>query len=106
PVAIGLYLPFELTATIMLGGVIRYIADKRNTGRSSGILFCSGLIAGEGLAGIILAVLAVFGADSFIDISGSIDTGYIGTLIILAAEIFLIMRYCRPLKQDNTNNQH
>jgi len=106
PVAIGLYLPFELTAAIMLGGVIRYIADKRNTGRSSGILFCSGLIAGEGLAGIILAVLAVFGADSFIDISGNLDTGYIGTLIILAAEIYLIMRYCRPLKQDNTNNQH
>ena len=53
PVAIGLYLPLELSATIMIGGVIRWIVDKKSADKngeaSGGVLFCSGLIAGEGL---------------------------------------------------------
>ena len=51
PVAIGLYLPLELSATIMIGGVIRWIVDKKSADKngeaSGGVLFCSGLIAGE-----------------------------------------------------------
>ena len=62
PVAIGLYLPLELSATIMIGGLIRLVADKKKAGSdkaenadaSNGILFCSGMIAGEGLVGILL----------------------------------------------------
>ena len=50
---IGLYLPMELSVTIMIGGIIRWISDHRmkKQGREegSGILFCSGMIAGEGL---------------------------------------------------------
>ncbi|MEE1025369.1 MAG: oligopeptide transporter, OPT family, partial [Acutalibacteraceae bacterium] len=70
PVAIGLYLPLELSSTIMLGGLVRLFVDKLNAkeGKSdansdagSGILFCSGMIAGEGLVGILLAIFAVFG---------------------------------------------
>lgn len=60
PVAIGLYLPLELSATIMIGGVIRWIVDKKSADKngeaSGGVLFCSGLIAGEGLVGILLAI--------------------------------------------------
>ena len=65
PVAIGLYLPLELSATIMIGGVIRWFVDKKkadkeeNKDANSGILFCSGMIAGEGLVGILLAIVAV-----------------------------------------------
>ena len=40
---------------------------------NDGILFCSGMIAGEGLVGIALALLAVFGVDKFIDISGILN---------------------------------
>ena len=89
PVAIGLYLPFELSATIMLGGAVRFLADKglfgkRNRDSSSGILFCSGMIAGEGIIGILLAVLAVTGAEAKLDLSGSMSSGPIGGLVLLA----------------------
>lgn len=67
PFAVGLYLPIYLSVPIMCGGLVRlYIEkkkkiseEKRKGAISSGILFTSGLIAGEGLIGIILAVLAV-----------------------------------------------
>lgn len=71
PVAIGIYLPVHLNACIMVGGVIRYFADKFGSRKSvnRGILFSSGMIAGEGIVGILLAVLAVLGIDSVIDFS-------------------------------------
>lgn len=82
PVAIGLYLPLELSATIMIGGVTRWIVDKKsadtNGEASGGVLFCSGLIAGEGLVGILLAVLAVIGVADKINLSGAINTGTMG----------------------------
>ena len=75
PFAIGVYLPVQLSACIMVGGVIRFISEKfrRNKKASDGgTLFCSGMIAGEGIAGIILAVFAIFGIDEVIDISGKL----------------------------------
>ncbi len=91
PVAIGLYLPLELSTTIMIGGIIRWFADKKaaktgdkkNDEAGTGVLFCSGMIAGEGLVGIILAVLAVLGIDKMIDFSGSVNLGTIGGIILL-----------------------
>ena len=38
--------------------------DEKRAITNDGILFCSGMIAGEGLVGILLALLAVFGLDS------------------------------------------
>ena len=88
PVAIGLYLPLELSATIMIGGVIRWIVDKKSADKngeaSGGVLFCSGLIAGEGLVGILLAILAVVGVSSKFDLSSSVNTGRIGGIVLLA----------------------
>ena len=66
PFAVGLYLPFSLSAPIMLGGVIKGVLDKvvkdkeENKERTEmGILYSSGLIAGEGLMGLIIAILVV-----------------------------------------------
>lgn len=68
PVAIGLYLPIYLSAPIFVGGLIRWFFENVKTKRSEkekntiidkGILYCSGMIAGEGIVGIALAVLAV-----------------------------------------------
>ena len=97
PVAIGIYLPLELSTTIMLGGIIRWIADKqkaksgekRDDDAGSGILFCSGMIAGEGLVGILLAVFAVLGIDSAIDVSEIFTTGQIGGVIAILIMIFM-----------------
>ena len=67
PFAIGLYLPIHLSTPIMAGGLIRLYIEKkkfkeeanRKKSIDSGILYTSGLIAGEGLVGILLAVFAV-----------------------------------------------
>jgi len=66
-VAIGIYLPFELEVPIFAGGIIHQIAkvyhQRKNVDRDAmeaanrnGILFASGLITGEALLGIILAI--------------------------------------------------
>lgn len=90
PVAIGLYLPLKLSVPIMAGGVIRQMRFRRtkdtDNEAGSGILFCSGLIAGEGLVGIGLAILAVVGVADVIDLSQWFDTGMAGgALLFLAA---------------------
>jgi putative OPT family oligopeptide transporter len=66
PVAIGIYLPFPLTTPIMLGGVLNAIVTKIGKRKpdmseekihSRGVLFSSGLVAGEALLGIVIAGL-------------------------------------------------
>lgn len=86
PVALGLYLPFELSASILVGGILRYVSSGKKKDDEGGILFCSGLIAGEGLMGIVLALLAVFGKSDKIDLSHWMDTGIFGA----AALVFVI----------------
>mgnify|MGYP001011856831 FL=1 len=99
PVAIGLYLPLELSATIMIGGVIRWFVDKKkadkeeNKDANSGILFCSGMIAGEGLVGILLAILAVVNVSSVFDLSGSINLGNAGGVILMLLMILSLLKF-------------
>lgn len=65
PFAIGLYLPIHLSVPMMIGGGVRWIIEKKKKGDEqksaveNGILYSSGLIAGEGLVGILLAVFAI-----------------------------------------------
>ncbi|HVS01559.1 MAG TPA: oligopeptide transporter, OPT family [Thermoanaerobaculia bacterium] len=75
-VAVGIYLPLELEVPILLGGLIAWaagrfytrstlrgghqdqapIAEARSTGERNGLLFAAGLITGEALLGILLAI--------------------------------------------------
>ena len=98
-VAIGLYLPLELSTTIMIGGIIRLLVDKMkakgsntetNEEAGSGILFCSGMIAGEGLVGILLAAAAILGIDSSMNISGIVNTGIIGGIAVIILMVVMI----------------
>ena len=80
PFAIGMYLPVHLNACIMVGGIIRFIVEKskkdakeKETAVNNGILYCSGMIAGEGLAGILLAVVAIFGWDKLINVGAMMN---------------------------------
>lgn len=104
PFAIGVYLPVQLNACIMVGGVIRLIIDKlkkpedeKKRITNDGILFCSGMIAGEGLVGIILALLAVVGFDKVFDLSSklalpaSIQTT--GSLVLFAIIIISVLSF-------------
>jgi len=63
-VAVGIYLPLELSVAIALGGLVAHLARRRNSASSvdgalalrNGMLFASGLITGEALIGIIMAI--------------------------------------------------
>lgn len=70
-VSVGMYLPFETTAAIFVGGLIKGIVDKIGSKKkfndaqkarteNNGVLIASGLIAGEALMGLVFAGLAFF----------------------------------------------
>ena len=63
PVAIGMYLPVGLGVTMFFGGLLRWVVDRCRgasaTGEDPGTLLSAGLIAGEGLCGILLAILVL-----------------------------------------------
>ena len=60
PFAIGLYLPVQMMAMIFVGGLARLAVDRRSADLSAkGVLLSAGMIAGEGLCGILLAVLTL-----------------------------------------------
>lgn len=111
PVAIGLYLPLELSVPIMAGGILRYFIDRKkksdnnNQESSSGVLFCSGLIAGEGLIGIILAIFAVVGADKAIDLSDKINTGTIGGVVLFIVMMLCIAKSASAKNKTTTNEK-
>ena len=102
PFAIGVYLPVQLNACIMVGGLIRLILEKSKQEEkvksgiiSDGILFCSGMIAGEGLVGILLAIFAVFGISEIIDLSSYVSTpvANIGAVVLFALIICSLLKF-------------
>ncbi len=104
PFAIGVYLPVQLNACIMVGGLVRLALDKIKREKeekeaiiNDGILFCSGMIAGEGVVGIILALLAVFGIDKVIDLSASLGisapVANIGGLVLFVITILTVLKF-------------
>ena len=114
PFAIGLYLPIHLSTPIMAGGLIRWFLEKRKYKDEkaktdcvqSGVLYTSGLIAGEGIVGIILAVLAVIpfkggSVGEAIDISSKISLGNIGGLVFFALLLLSILKFTMWNKKLN-----
>ena len=104
PFAIGVYLPVQLNACIMVGGLNRLVFDKLKKDKkekdaivNDGILFCSGMIAGEGLVGILLALLAVFGVGSAIDLSAKLAipaaVSNIGGLVLFGIIILTLLKF-------------
>jgi putative OPT family oligopeptide transporter len=67
PFAVGVYLPLYTMTPVFLGGLLRHVVDAKSKnkkeeeekGKDQGILLSSGLIAGEGLMGVVIAVIAV-----------------------------------------------
>lgn len=121
PFAIGLYLPIYLSVPMMLGGALRWYLEKRKYSADkvkdnvvqSGVLYSSGLIAGEGIVGILLAVLAIIpiGVDekgatiyvsNFIDLSSKFSIGQIGGLICFA--VILLSIFLFAVKEQKKAN--
>ena len=105
PFAIGLYLPIYLNATIMIGGVVRMVMDVRKNvdektkeqQSTDGTLYCAGMIAGEGLVGILLAIFAVFGINT--SIGESVNFGNIGGVILMVLMIASLLYFSLKKKK-------
>jgi uncharacterized oligopeptide transporter (OPT) family protein len=102
-VAIGIYLPFELEVPIFAGGIIHFIVTllhkKRNTPKDTvevsmrhGLLFASGLITGEALIGIVMAIPIVLSGKQ--DVLAVMDKplGALPGLILLAGVAYWLYR--------------
>ena len=88
----------------MIGGLIRLVVEKVTAKKenkeefvNNGILFSSGMIAGEGLVGILLAIFAIFGIDKAIDLSAKLGLSSsfmnVGGLVLLAIIILTVFKF-------------
>ena len=107
PFAVGMYLPFSLSAGIMAGGIVRYIVEKikgtdeeKKERADRGVLFTSGMIAGEGIMGIVLAVLAVVKVDSVINLSAKFDFTTPQWVSLILFILLLFYLYTRCMKKS------
>lgn len=116
PFAVGLYLPIHLSTPIMAGGLIRLYFDKKKMAKEddrkqkveNGILYSSGLIAGEGLVGILLAVCAIITikgvslGDRMAGLLGGFSIGNWGGLaffaLLLASLVYFINKKSKNVK--------
>ncbi len=109
PVAIGIYLPVQLNACIMVGGLIRWAFNKMKEGErkekaiNNGVLYCSGMIAGEGLVGILMAILAIIPVGGktvadVLDLSGKLNlpgwAANAGSLVLFGIIIATLLVFC------------
>jgi putative OPT family oligopeptide transporter len=99
-IAVGMYLPFNTTAAIFIGGLFKYLTDAfakkrirsdkdRETVDNTGLLVASGLIAGEALVGILLAAFVV--AHVHLSISESFAGFWWMALVVFAVLGFLMV---------------
>lgn len=117
PVAIGVYLPIHLSTPLMAGGLLKLFIEKKKHASeevkeealTSGKLYSSGLIAGEGLVGILLAVFAVINVSKDKSLSDVINltktlnlSPEVGNLVGLAAfAVLLVTMYMYAVRKHN-----
>lgn len=114
PFAVGLYLPIYLSTPMIVGGLIRLYFDKKKSyseeerkhKTDNGVLYASGLIAGEGLVGILLAILAVIPLSDgsladVINLSETFSLGRIGGLIFFALLSVTLVLFINRKRKNN-----
>jgi len=93
PIAVGMYLPFGLATPILIGGIIAHFHSKGTPAENhdkvlhKGILFSSGVIAGEALMSVGLACLTALGFQS-LDLGLSAGTVMILSLLTAVAIVY------------------
>ncbi len=116
-IAVGMYLPFSTVSAIFVGGAIKWFVERLSARRSAeqrraiedkGTLLASGLIAGEALMGIVLAVTFLAGISSFTKLlTGSDEFGFFQawggwlSLVGFAAVAWVLVRI--PLRSRGTS---
>lgn len=114
-VAVGLYLPFELDSAIMLGGVVAWLVSRyqqqnqaskgegheaaEKASERTGLLIASGLITGEALIGILLAIpVAVYGSSNVLSLGFNLGT-IAGSAVILAICYWIYAQASKAYKE-------
>lgn len=104
--AIGVYLPFGTMTPLFVGGCVRALVESRRTGESRqsdpGILAASGLVAGEALAGVLIAGLVAVGAAP--RSQEPMLSGALGEMAVLAAVALLCFFLYRAACSMSTGN--
>lgn len=114
-IAVGMYLPFNTTFAIFVGGLIKFIVDKmgekhikndsdKETLNNTGLLLASGLVAGEALVGIILAAFVGAGISlkSVFGIAPDFEGFWILGILVFVILGYVLIRY--PIKEVISNN--
>jgi putative OPT family oligopeptide transporter len=87
-VAVGVYLPLELTMPILAGGLVAHVAARRTGGAAAssrhGLLFAAGLITGEALVGILMAIPIVLSDDPNVFAVPFAVPVWMGLLVVVA----------------------
>jgi putative OPT family oligopeptide transporter len=80
PFAVGLYLPIHTSAGIFVGGIVRWLVDRKRKNESAtdaefspGVLMASGLIAGGAIAGVVQAIIAYNEWESHLSIGDAVS---------------------------------
>ncbi len=97
-VAVGIYLPLELSVPICIGGLIAHCANRVNARRGvadalrPGVLFAAGLITGEALLGILIAIPIAGGKADLFAVPDEFHVGGIVGLMVVAAVAYGLFR--------------
>jgi uncharacterized oligopeptide transporter (OPT) family protein len=106
PVAVGVYLPISTSATMFVGGILRWLVDRNmspaeregpDADSGPGVLFSSGLIAGGAITGVVLAALQAKGLDAAIDQSKTIGSSsaavaIVAFVLLIAVPVYAVAR--------------
>jgi hypothetical protein len=90
-VALGLYLPLSLSVAIALGGLVAWLGGNRTAPEGRGLLAAAGIITGEALMGIFIALPVAFSGNSDVlalDIGG-LPLIWPGALLMLGLGVWL-----------------
>ncbi len=103
--AVGLYLPIATSGGIFIGGMVRFLVDRKRKGESStesefspGMLMASGLIAGGSIAAVLQAGLMTFHVDSMFSLSRYLPASLVANetwwpmmfLLIMAGTLYYV----------------
>ncbi|WP_436515987.1 OPT family oligopeptide transporter [Ekhidna sp. To15] len=108
-VAVGLYLPFELDSSIFIGGLLAHFLTKatKNSGgkekaANAGLLLASGLITGEALMGIGIAIaIAGFGFEQLAGYDMEMLYENLGLLILIGVLLFVYKSVIKVSKEED-----
>lgn len=115
-ISVGMYLPFNTTFAIFVGGLIKHFVDKaaakhietdndKETVNNTGLLLASGLVAGEALVGIILAGFVAGGISlkEVFGIAPDFDGFWTLGVVVFVILGYVLIRY--PIRELIANKQ-